>query len=172
MADWNPTSAPGPEKFHTTFLKKSRQPFNKDTLSGILHHPRHPKPGQHGATSQGRHTRQLPPEALTPNLIKSFEVMKKHLINHLELNHHFNRGQHGLRGEKSTLTQLLAHREHIIKGLGKGLNINVVFLNFAEAFDNVDYSVVLSKLRKILVVETEPMDPCFPHRVASGRSCR
>ena len=53
--------------------------------------------------------------------------------------------QHGFRSWRSTLSQLLAHFDRIIKCLEKGDDVNVVYLDFAKAFDKVDFDIVLNK---------------------------
>ena len=46
------------------------------------------------------------------------------------------------------MTQLLAHHDYIISLLEQGQNVDVVYLDFAKAFDKVDHNIVLAKAHK------------------------
>ena len=90
------------------------------------------------------------PVALTSHLIKLFErVMKKYLISYLEENNLFNPGQHGFRQGRSCLSQLIAHFDNISRLLEDGKNVDVVYLDFAKAFDKVDFLATLRKLHQM-----------------------
>jgi ribonuclease P/MRP protein subunit RPP40 len=56
----------------------------------------------------------------------------------LEDNHLMNDNQHGFRPGRSCLTQLIEHYDHILYHLEKGSNVDVIYLDFAKAFDKVD----------------------------------
>ena len=56
-----------------------------------------------------------------------------------------NNNQHGFRKGRSCLTQLLAHQDAIISLLEEGANADVIYLDFAKAFDKVDHNLVLKK---------------------------
>ena len=56
-----------------------------------------------------------------------------------------NENQHGFRPGRSCLTQLLSHHDNIISLLEQGNNVDVVYLDFAKAFDKVDHKIVLAK---------------------------
>ncbi|CAL4152241.1 unnamed protein product, partial [Meganyctiphanes norvegica] len=90
------------------------------------------------------------PVALTSHLIKLFErVMKKYIIAYLEENNLFNPGQHGFRQGRSCLSQLIAHFDNISRLLEDGKNVDVVYLDFAKAFDKVDFLATLRKLHQM-----------------------
>ena len=55
--------------------------------------------------------------------------------------------QHGSRGGRSTLTQLLRQHDLLVEKLAKGQNIDVTFLDFSKAFDLVDHSILLRKTK-------------------------
>ena len=57
--------------------------------------------------------------------------------------------QHGFRSGRSTLSQLLSHFDKVLKGLERGEDVHVVYLDFAKAFDKVDFGVVLKKLKSL-----------------------
>ena len=89
------------------------------------------------------------PVALTSHLIKVFErVIRKSLVNHMDMHQIIPNDQHGSRAMRSTLTQLLAHWDTILDGLEEGGGVDVVYLDFSKAFDKVEHRVLLHKLRE------------------------
>ena len=60
---------------------------------------------------------------------------------------HFNPSQHGFRSGRSCLSQLLAHFDQIIRILESGKSVDVIYVDFAKAFDKVDFGVTLRKLK-------------------------
>ena len=98
--------------------------------------------------------RELPknyrPVALTSHLIKVFEkVLRRELVGFVEVNDLLNHNQHGFRAGKSCLSQLLQHFDLITQMLEEGKNIDVVYLDFAKAFDKLDFQITLNKLKKL-----------------------
>ena len=90
------------------------------------------------------------PVALTSHLVKIFEkVIRKHIVKHLEANSSFNPSQHGFRSGRSCLSQLLTHYEMILSQLEEGHNVDVIYLDFAKAFDKLDFNVTLNKLKML-----------------------
>ena len=88
------------------------------------------------------------PVALTSHLVKIFEkVIRKHIVNHLDSSNLFNPSQHGFRSGRSCLSQLLAHYDRILSLLEEGYNVDVVYLDFAKAFDKLDFNITLEKLK-------------------------
>ena len=67
----------------------------------------------------------------------------------MELHGLFNLHQHGFRGGRSCLSQLIAHFDNITRLLETGQNVDVIYLDFAKAFDKVDFHVTLQKLEKM-----------------------
>ena len=64
-------------------------------------------------------------------------------------NNLFNPNQHGFRTGYSCLSELLAHYDNILNSLNENNNVDVVYLDFAKAFDKVDFNIVLEKIRKL-----------------------
>ena len=90
------------------------------------------------------------PVTLTSHVIKIFEkVIVKYLSNYLENNNLFNDQQHGFRNKRSCLSQLLDHFHRIVESLNEGKDVDVVYLDFAKAFDKVDPKILLKKIFKI-----------------------
>ena len=89
------------------------------------------------------------PISLTSHLIKIFErVIRKNLVHHLETNNILSNKQHGFRKGRSCLTHLLKHVDDIIQSLLNGNDHDVIYLDFAKAFDKVDHEILIHKLRQ------------------------
>jgi hypothetical protein len=55
--------------------------------------------------------------------------------------------QHGFLRNRSCVTQLLSVLHAIGKNLDKNTQTDIVYLDFAKAFDSVDHSILLQKLK-------------------------
>ena len=87
------------------------------------------------------------PVSLTSHIVKVFErVLKKILVCFLESNCLISSNQHGFRSGRSTLTQLLAHVDDVLKGWCSGLDSDCIYLDYAKAFDKVDHALLVKKL--------------------------
>ena len=73
-------------------------------------------------------------------------VFRHELVQHIEKLGLLPDGQHGSRGRRSTLTQLLTHWDNIIEGLENGGGVDSIYLDFSKAFDKVETGVLLHKL--------------------------
>ncbi|KAK3894888.1 hypothetical protein Pcinc_001384 [Petrolisthes cinctipes] len=88
------------------------------------------------------------PIALTSNFIKTLEkIIVSKITTFLESSNQLNKGQHSIRWGRSCLSQLLAHHERIVSALETNTMLDVIYLDFAKAFDKVDHGVLLHKLR-------------------------
>ena len=89
------------------------------------------------------------PLCLTSHLAKTFErILKKKLQKHLEDNGLIGDFQHGFRAERSCLSQLLQMSENMLLELEQGSNYDTIYLDFAKAFDKVDYGILASKMKR------------------------
>ena len=94
-------------------------------------------------------SRNLPrnyrPVALNKNTGKIF---LKNIHKFLETHQKMNPKQHGFRSGRSYLSQLLGHYKKILEELEKSNNVDVIYLDFAKAFDKVDHGILLTQTQK------------------------
>jgi ribonuclease P/MRP protein subunit RPP40 len=76
-------------------------------------------------------------------------TVRSHLQEYLETNKLIHEAQHGFRSSRGTVTQLLLRYDRAMKALEDHNNYDVILLNFAKAFDKVDFGIVLGKLRDL-----------------------
>ena len=88
--------------------------------------------------------------SLTSHLIKAIErVLVKKLIEYLESVDLLNNRQHGFRKNRSCLSQLMDHYQSILNIMENGNAADVIYLDFAKAFDKVDHGILIRKLRSL-----------------------
>ena len=90
------------------------------------------------------------PVALTSHLIKIFEkIIRNSIVKYLEEKGLLNESQHGFTPGRSCLSQLLDHFDLLIEMLNSNKNADVIYLDFAKAFDVVDHHILLRKLKRL-----------------------
>ena len=90
------------------------------------------------------------PVSLTSHIIKLFErILRIKIVDYLENNNLLSNDQHGFRQNRSTVTQLLAHVDNILTILESSEDADVVYLDFAKAFDKVDHRILLQKVENL-----------------------
>ena len=99
-------------------------------------------------------SRSLPqnyrPVSLTAHEIKIFErIVRTKMVDYLETNCILKCNQHGFRKGKSCLTQLLKQYEDILINLLNDKETDVIYVDFAKAFDKVDHEILIQKLKNI-----------------------
>ena len=157
--DISQNAAAGPDRFPAILLKKCkyslatplymvwRKSLDESSVPSFEKHANITPIHKSGSRAIAKNYR---PIALTSHLIKIFEkVIRKYIIAYIEENCLFNDSQHGFRSGRSCLSQLLAHYDLITSLLESGHNVDVVYLDFAKAFDKVDFNITLSKLHSI-----------------------
>ena len=88
------------------------------------------------------------PVSLTNHVIKTFErVIRKKMVNYLENNEKMDSNQHGSRSGRSTLSQLLEQQDELLEMLEIGGNADMIYLDFAKAFDKCDHGILLQKMK-------------------------
>ena len=150
------SSAPGPDKFPAVILKECKDAlspqilklwqlsfntglitdkFKTQAISPIF------KKGNKAIAANYR------PVSLTSHMIKLFErVIRKKMVDFVELHNIINPNQHGFRSGRNCLTQLLHHVDEIMNDLCDDNNADVLYLDFSKAFDKVDHEILLRKL--------------------------
>ena len=73
------------------------------------------------------------------------KIIRDKLVNHMERNNLFNKSQHGFVSGRSCTTQLLEFMEEATQALDRG-DVDVIYLDFAKAFDKVPHKRLLKKL--------------------------
>ena len=87
------------------------------------------------------------PISLTSHIIKVFErVVRKKMVEYLELNDLICNKQHGFRSGRSCLTQLLHHFDDVLGALTENSDFDSIYLDYAKAFDKVDHKLLIKKL--------------------------
>ena len=68
------------------------------------------------------------------------------IVDHIKRNQLFSKSQHGFLAGRSYTTKLLEFLEDITTVLGQGDDVDVIYLDFCEAFDKVPHKRLLKKL--------------------------
>ena len=88
------------------------------------------------------------PVSLTSLICKIMEsIIKDSILVHLDKFSLINDSQHGFSKGRSCLTNLLVFMEEVTCSLDEGNPVDVIYLDFAKAFDKVPYRRLFSKLR-------------------------
>ena len=84
------------------------------------------------------------------NIIKIFErVIRSQLVQYLETNKLISSNQHGFRKGYSCLSELLIHYDEILCNMNHdNADTDLIYLDFAKAFDKVDHDLLLKKLSR------------------------
>ena len=74
-------------------------------------------------------------------------VIKDSLVEHLAKNNLIFNSQHGFMAKKSCLTNLLEYLEKVYEYIDQGHSVDVIYLDFAKAFDKVPHARLSSVLQ-------------------------
>ena len=74
-------------------------------------------------------------------------IIKDAIVEHLERHKLIFKTQHGFRRGRSCLSNLLTFLEKATASMDKGTPMDVIFLDFAKAFDKVPHNRLISKLK-------------------------
>ena len=87
------------------------------------------------------------PVSRTSQVCKMFEALVRDaLVSYLETNNLLRTSQHGFRKGRSCLTNLLTFLDGVLDGLDRGESVDVIFRDFAKAFDKVPHERLLRKM--------------------------
>ena len=152
-------AAPGPDKFPAVILKECknelsyplyklwRKSLNEGKIPGKLKLQSIIPIFKKGSKALAENYR---PVSLTSHIIKVFgRIMRKEIVKFIEENHLLSEAQFGFRIGRNTVTQLLEHFDNILRILEEDENADVVYLDFAKAFDKVDHKILLHKLKSM-----------------------
>jgi ribonuclease P/MRP protein subunit RPP40 len=88
------------------------------------------------------------PISLTAQLCKVMEgILRDNIVKHLHKHQLIRDTQHGFMSGRSCLTNLLAFLESVTAHVDEGYPVDVVYLDFAKAFDKVPHARLVSKLQ-------------------------
>jgi Reverse transcriptase (RNA-dependent DNA polymerase) len=89
------------------------------------------------------------PVSLTSQLCKLFKsIIRDVTVDHLENSELIRDSQHRFRRGRSCLSNLLVFLDRVTRAVDEGNCVDVVFLDFAKAFDKVTHGRLLVKLRR------------------------
>ena len=89
------------------------------------------------------------PISLTSVMSKILErIIRKQVVSFLTAHGYLNKSQHGFRRGRSCLSALLDVFDNIMHMLNTSPSVDMVYLDFAKAFDKVDHGILLHKLRR------------------------
>ena len=87
------------------------------------------------------------PVSLTSIIGKVFEsIIKDNLVEHLDRHRLIRNSQHGFTRGRSCLTNILSFMESVTLHADEGSPVDIVYLDFAKAFDKVPYERLFKKL--------------------------
>ena len=88
------------------------------------------------------------PVSLTSQIIKLLErIIRIYIVQFVELNLLLPDSQHGFRPDRSAVSQLLEQYENTMDAIEDGNNIDIVMLDYAKAFDKINISKLLHKIK-------------------------
>ena len=87
------------------------------------------------------------PVSLTSIIGKIIEsIVKDNLVGHLDRHNLIRNSQHGFTKNRSCLTNILSFMESVTLHVDEGNPVDIVYLDFAKAFDKVPYERLFKKL--------------------------
>ena len=88
------------------------------------------------------------PVSLTSHVCKVLEsILRDYIVDHLDKHNLIGDSQHGFRKGRSCLTNLLLFMDDITQYVDKGYPVDIIYLDFAKAFDKVPHYRLIQKLK-------------------------
>ena len=153
----NVNKTTGPDELHPKMLKELpccliapiTSLFNSTLSSGVL-----PNDWKLGRISpiykkgSKKHAENYRPISLTAILCKLMEkLIRSHLMEHLKKHKLLSSKQFGFISGRSTTTQLLYFIDKCVNSIAEGNVVDVIYFDFAKAFDSVPHKRLLQKLK-------------------------
>ena len=162
IQDLNPGKSPGPDGWHPIFLKNIADLiitplstiFQKSSNEGIV-------PSQWlVACITAIHKKGLKnlfenyrPVSITSIICKMMEsIVRDKIVMHMEKNNLFSPKQHGFVPLRNCMTNLLICMEHWTTMIENGLPIDIIYTDFAKAFDRVPHHRLLQKMKNLGII--------------------
>ena len=151
-------SGPGPDGIPAILLKRSKLTLSL-MLNNIFQHsiensqiPDIPKLGFICPILKPESKRELSaswrPVNLTSHIMKTLErFLRKQIVSHVESNNMMDPDQHGSRQRRSCLSQLIEHNDEILKMIEEGGNVDVIYTDFAKAYEKIDHAELINKMK-------------------------
>ena len=76
------------------------------------------------------------------------KIIKQSLCKHLESNAMITRSQHGFVKNKSCQTNLITFFDQVTSQIDRGKAVDVIYLDFSKAFENMSHDILISKLTR------------------------
>ena len=149
--------SPGPDGHHPLILKEIAEAiaeplsiiFNKSFNEGCL--PEAWKEAhviplfKKGKKSQPGNYRPVSLTSIVCRIMES--IIRDNLIIHMNSNNLFSKCQHGFIKNRSCTTNLLTALDQWTDAIDQGSAVDVIYFDFAKAFDTVPHSRLLNKLQ-------------------------
>ena len=157
LLNLKPNKAPGPDEIHPRVLKELANEltpaltalFNSSLSTGIVPSDwRTAKVTPVFKKGERYKTENYRPISLTSIVCKLLEhIIVSHIMDFCEINNIICHEQHGFRRNRSCESQLIGLIDDLSLNLEKGLETDVLVMDFSKAFDKVSHSLLLHKLK-------------------------
>ena len=155
----NPNKSPGPDLIHPSVVKKLVNElvypitiiFNKSLQEGVV--PADWKNAnvtaiyKKGDRTAGSNYRPISLTSLICRIMES--LLRDAIVTHLRTYNLIRNSQHGFMPHRSCLTNLLEFLEEITKLLDEGHSVDLLYLDFARAFDKVPHARLIAKVKAL-----------------------
>ena len=81
-------------------------------------------------------------------------ILRDAIVHHLEKHDLLRSSQHGFMAGKSTLSNLLEYLEELTRMVDEGKSVDVVYLDFAKAFNKVPHLRLIQKYEGLGIQES------------------
>ena len=157
LSELNVSKTPGPDSLHPKLLQELRIELSKPLTalfklsvdSGVI--PQDWKEAivsplfKKGSKAKPENYRPVSLTSIIGKILES--IIKDHIVSHLNKFQLIHNRQHGFTKGRSCLTNLLEFMEGVTSELDRKNSVDLVYLDFAKAFDKVPYKRLAKKLQ-------------------------